>query len=50
MNKKYEKKIKELLEMRQIFANAGMVGNLQSVNYELARLAKKIGVNYYSLG
>ena len=42
--------LKELLELRQVYVNSGSVYALQEVNQEIARLAKKMKVNYYSLG
>lgn len=42
-------KVKELQKARQEAADLGDVWTLQAINYELARLARKLKLNYYSL-
>ena len=47
--KSMDKKLKRLLALRQECADYGDIANLQRVNYEIAKIAKKLGVDYYSL-
>ena len=49
MKKNLKKYLEELLELREIFAQYGQVGNLQATNYEIAAVAKKLGIRYLSL-
>lgn len=44
------KKIERLLKLRQELADYGQVFMVQAINYELARLARKLKIDYYSLG
>ena len=46
---RYIKKLKQYLELRTICAQTGSVNDLQTVNYEIARLAAKLKIDYYSV-
>ena len=47
--KNMKKKLKKLVEMRQMCANYGNVAGIQAVNYEIARIARKLGLDYYTI-
>lgn len=48
MKKEYLK-LKRLIQLRKQFANLGDVWSVQSVNYEIARIARKLKLDYYSI-
>ena len=41
--------VKDYQDMRKYGAEYGDVGAVQKANYELSKLAKKLGVDYYTL-
>lgn len=47
--KEMNKRLKKLLKLRQEFATYGNVSGVQWVNQEIAKIARKMKVNYYSL-
>ena len=45
-----EKKLKRLIKERQLCATYGNVAGIQAVNHEIARIARRLKIDYYSIG
>ncbi len=49
METKLKEKLKELVRARNECVNCGALWALQEINHEIAKLAKKLKIDYYTI-